>query len=306
MAELTAQRVYGLLLSALTEEHFSPVRTALRGMGVDDAALCASITEVDERPETRAVLQQLRGKILGPDMSLNLYLVEHYALLVAASHSMTRLATLPVPGDVTQLFLQEFARLANPQKSDLNYFDAEGNSFAAVCKLVTLRRYPAGQFHWEVSGLERSSFSRIRGLDRMRLATAILRLGGISPMFFPHMPWRKQIVLLEKQQLLSYYRMAEAMRRQPRIRGLIAESWIHSPDTPTVSPHLAFVNRVFNEWGGVVVRSGPAGPLSGVFEGGALRKKLAEEGTFTPTLGLAVWPRRAMLHWAAHYASNAA
>jgi hypothetical protein len=270
-------------------------------MGIDDATLCASITEVDEHPESRAVMQRWRGDVLGP-ASPYPYLLERYALLVAAHHSIPRLATLPVPEDVIQLYLQELMRLANPHESELDWFDAGRNSFAAICKLVTLRRFPAGQFHWEVSGLERSSLVRVRGLDRVRLASAILRLGGFSPLFVPHLPWRKQIVLLERQQLLSYYRMAEAMRRQPQIRGLTAESWIHSPDTSGVSPHLAFVNRVLYEWGGVVVRSGPAGPLSGVFEGEELRKRLAEEGKFSPTSGLVVWPRRAILRWAAHYA----
>jgi hypothetical protein len=304
MAELTVVDVQELLRTAVTAELFSSVRAVLRGMGIGDSTLAASISDVNVRPDSRAVIQRWRGEFLGA-ASPYPFLLERYALLVAAHHNMARLATLPVPRDVIQLFLQEFARLAEAHESDLIWFDASGNNFTAICKLVTLRRFPAGQFHWEVSGLDRLSFLRVRGMDRVRLACAVLRLGGFSPMIVPHMPWRRQIVLLEKQQLLAYFRMAEAMRVQPRIRGLIAESWIHSPDTPHVSPHLAFVNRVLYEWGGIVVRSGPAGPLSGVFEGEEARKRLAEEGRFSPTSGLVIWPRHAMLRWAAHYAGAA-
>lgn len=305
MPELTAGDVQGRLRDAAAAGLFSPIRAALRRLGVDDATLLASIAQVDERPETHAVVQRWRGEILGPGTEPRAYPLERYALLLAALHSVPKLAALPVPEAVVQLFLQEFVRLTAPGESELDWFGAGGTSFAAISKLVTLRRFPAGQFHWEVSGLERSSFLRVRGFDRARLVGAVLRLGGFSPVFYPHMPWRKQLALLEGQQQLSYYRMAEAMRRQPRIRGLIVESWFHSPDTPRVSPHLAWVNKVFHEWGGVVVCSGPAGALSGVFERGTLRKRLAEEGKFSPTLGLVVWPRQAMLRWAAHYARTA-
>lgn len=305
MAELTAEGVRGLLHNAVAAELFSPIRAALHGIGIDDATLNAAIAGVNERPATRATVQRWRGEMLGPGAEPRPYLFERYAVLLAALHSVTKLAALSVPNDVIQLLLREFASLTVPRESELDWFDAGGRSFVAICKLVTLRRFPGGQFHWEVEGLERSSFLRVKGLDRVRVAGAVLRLGGVSPMFVPHMPWRKQLVLLERQQLLSYYRMAEAMRRQPQIRGLVAESWIHSPDLPHVSPHLAWVNRVFHEWGGLVVRSGPAEPLSGVFEGGGLRKRLADEGKFSPTVGLAIWPRRAMLRWAAHYARTA-
>jgi hypothetical protein len=305
MTELTADDVHGRLRDAAASEQFSPIRTAFSALGIDNATVVASIAEIDERPQTRAVVQRWRGEILGPGAGPRPYLLERYAILLAALHSVTKLTALAVPGDVVQMFLQEFVRLTAPGEGERDWYGADGPGFAAICKLVTLRRFPAGQFHWEVSGLVRSSFLRVRGFDRARLARAVLRLGGFSPVFSPHMPWRKQFMLLEGQLLLSYYRMAEAMRRQPRIRGLVAESWFHSPDTSRVSPHLAWLNAVFHEWDGVVVRSGPAGPLSGVFERESLRKRLADEGKFSPTLGLAVWPRRAMLRWADHYARTA-
>jgi len=146
---------------------------------------------------------------------------------------------------------------------------------------------------------------RIKGLNRWRIARAVMRMGGFGPAFVPHNPWRRApLMMLERQNHLSYYRMAVAMERQPAIKGFVAQAWFHAPDAGKVSPHLSWVNRVFHEWGGVVVDSGAAGPESGVFELGGTRKRLAEAGEYAPRLGLVVWPRREMLRWAAHYASQ--
>lgn len=304
MTELKPPVVLGHLRAAASGNEFSAIRAELRRLDVDDAALRGLVAAVDERPESQARLLRLRSEILGPDADPRPFLLERYALLVAAVDRVAALATLHVPEDVVQLFLQEFEWLAGARGSELQRFEGGQHTFTAICKLVSLRRFPAGQVHWEVSGLPRSTFLRVKGLDRARLVGAVLRLGGFAPVVVPHMPWRRQLVLLERQQHLSLYRIAETMRRQTEIRGLIAEAWFHAPDTYKVSPHLAWVNRVFLEWGGVVVNSGPAGADSGVYERSEVRRRLAEEGKFEPSLGLVVWPRRAMLEWAAHYARD--
>lgn len=301
-SELTAPLVHGRLREAADASAFWGVREELHRRGVGDDAMVALVTAVNERPESQARLLDLRMQILGAGADAHPYLLERYALLRAAQASVGRLAALPLPAEGARMVLEELARLCAPDERALGWFEAGRYTFSAICKLVTLRRFPAGQFHWEISGLPLSVFRRVQGLDRVRLAAAVLRMGGRRPVIVPHMPWRRQPVLLEHQQHLAYARMAEAMARRPDIRGLMAEAWFHAPDTGKASPHLAWVNRVFHERGGVVVSSGPAGEASGVFELGGTRRRLAEEGRFTPTLGVVVWPRRAMLTWAADYA----
>jgi hypothetical protein len=305
MSKLTAAAVQTRLLDAAHGTEFSGMRQQLGRIGWDDAAVRALVAEVAQRPELQSRFGRIRRDILGEDGDPRPYLIERYALLVTAAHWVSEVTALPVSEDVVALFLEEFVWLMQPRDSELAWFDAEQLTFPAICKLVTLRRFPAGQYHWEVSGLPRSTILRVKGWDRVRLAGAIFRMGGFAPLVAPHMPWRRpHLVLLESQHYLAYYRMAEAMRRQPRIRGLLAEAWFHAPDTYKASPHLAFLNRVFYEWGGVVMNSGPTDAGSGVYERGETRRRLAAAGKFTPTLGLVLWPRRAMLEWAAHYAGS--
>ena len=122
----------------------------------------------------------------------------------------------------------------------------------------------------------------------------------LRPVFFSHLnPMRKQTALSEREALRWYALMAEAMRLQADVRGFAACSWFRSPDTHAVSPHLAWLSDVFLSNGGIVVAAGPADPDCGVFHRSATRLRMYQAGRFKPTEGLVMWPRAAMLTWAA-------
>jgi hypothetical protein len=302
MDDLTVPVVRSRLRDAAQSGEFSGVRAELRRLGVDDATLVKRVTAVNNFPESQDPLLRLRSEVLGGGDARGV-LFERYVLLVAAAERVADLPVQPVPNDVAQLLLTELTWMTAPRDSELKWFEAGSYIFSALCKLVTLRRFPAGALHFEVSGLPRSALLRARGLDRVRLAGAVMRMGGFAPTIVPHNPFRNApLVMLERQQHAAFYRFAVAMERQPAIRGFTAQSWFHAPDVAKVSPHLAWVNKVFHEWGGVVVDAGPAAANSGVFERGETRRRLVEAGSYKPRLGLVVWPRRAMLQWAAHYA----
>lgn len=89
------------------------------------------------------------------------------------------------------------------------------------------------------------------------------------------------------------------MALQPEIKGLITASWLHSPDTFAVSPHLKWLNDVFLQNGGYVFPLGPADIDGGVLHRSPERQQAYEAGTFKPTEALVIWPRQAMLAWAA-------
>ena len=119
-------------------------------------------------------------------------------------------------------------------------------------------------------------------------------------MFTTHLANRRTTrnVLLEIELNRSYFRVAMAMKLQRRVKGFFTTAWFYSPDTLEISPHLAWMNKVFIDNGGMIFRLGPAPLDSGVFERSPERKKAYQEGRFTPTMGLVLWPRREMIKWA--------
>jgi hypothetical protein len=135
--------------------------------------------------------------------------------------------------------------------------------------------------------------------DYLRGLLAIIRMGGFHPCLFIHItPPRSYLpVLLERESVRSYQRMAECMELQPEIRGIITASWLHSEDTLCISPHLRWTNRIILENGGTVSHVGYSDPDAGFLVGSPERERLYNEGKYRPRDGLVIWPRRALLDW---------
>jgi hypothetical protein len=227
---------------------------------------------------------------------------ERFLIVSAAAEATGRVGTLPIAEEVKHLFLQNFEMYAGARVPEP--FDLARASFIAMGRIATLSRFPAGQLDWEVSGIPRSWILRANWRALPRFARAILiELQGLGPAFCSHLNAnrRNQTLLLERESLRAYRRMARSMERQPKIRGLITASWLHSPDTFVVSPHLKWLNEVFIEHGGCVVPLGRVPADCGVLNRSPERQRAYEEGTFVPTEALVIWPREAMLTWARRF-----
>jgi hypothetical protein len=253
------------------------------------------------RTYRRAVprLRQLKAALLRDGLPAGGGAFERFLIVSAACDAIPRLDGLAVDERVKYLFLQSFETYASGRRPEA--FDLSSASFVAVAQIATLSRFPAGQLDWEVSGVPRSWLVRARVLAWGRLTAALVDLGGFGPAFFSHLSpnRRNQGILLERESLRSYHRMARSMERQPNIRGLITASWFHSPDTFVVSPHLTWLNDVFVQHGGYVIPMGRVDAAeSGVLHRSPEREQAYEAGTFTPTEALVIWPRSAMLAWA--------
>jgi hypothetical protein len=229
---------------------------------------------------------------------------ERFLIVAAACDALGRLADLPLDDRVKDLFCRNFQMYAAAPDKLPEPFDVSVASFITMARIATLSRFPAGQLDWEISGIPRSWLFKtpLGALPRL-VSSIVLELGGLQPAFFTHLNpnRRNQHILLERESLRSYHRMAGSMERQPEIKGLITASWLYSPDTFKVSPHLAWLNIVFLENGGHVLPLGPADPECGVLHRSPERQQAYEAGTFKPTEALVIWPRAAMLAWAAGY-----
>lgn len=284
---------------ALSDPPLAEVVAALDrlGLGNECDRLVAAVTVQNGlRESLRAVRAKVASEAFSADATF-----ERVVLLRQFDKSLVHVPSLPVSDDVKRLFCDECRCIITPPKQA--GFGRMSASFVAFCELSTFRRFPAGQFHWMVSGLPRSWILKVTGRERLTLLYWIVRkLKGFGPAFVPHLnAYRRNRWLVESEANRSYYRMAQALLLQPHVKGLVASSWLRSPETLRVSPELAWVNKAILENGGLVVTMGPADPEGGVLARSSVRKALYESGQFKPTIGLAVWPRDAMLAWAARH-----
>jgi RNase P subunit RPR2 len=285
------------LLASLAEPDLGPVAAALESRG--HAAACDQLTAiVTTENDARTSLADIRDDVAAHLRHEVDGLFERVVILRQAARAMDRIETLPVSDDVKRLFCEEFQNVATPPRRAK--FDLRRSSFVALCELATIRRFPAGQFHWTTAGLRRSWLLKARGRDRLRLVYWVAtRLRGFKPAFVPHLnPNRRNRWLTENLANKSYYCMARSLEHQPEVKGLIAASWLRSRDTFKVSPELEWMNRTIVENGGMAVVVGPADPNCGVLTRSAARQRAYDSGVFKPTIGLVVWPRDAMLAWA--------
>lgn len=286
--------------AALQQPDLAHARAALDRCGVTTAEIVERVGAVTPRPDSLAPVSDWSARAMQHGVSNDSAPVERVLLITTALDSLARLPSVPVCDGVKALFCEEIESWTRLDAAAAEELRVGTGRFEAACKTASLRRFPAGQFDWEVGGLPLSYLLRVtpRSLPRA-LYVAAAQLKGRAPVFFAHLGYRRRgEPLSEAEANKSYYRMARSLEHQPGVKGFVASSWLRSPDTGRVSPHLAWLNRVFLENGGFVAVMGPADPESGVLLRSPTRRRLYESGEFTPTNGLVMWPRQAMIRWA--------
>ena len=224
-------------------------------------------------------------------------------LIAAALAYLPALDAMALPDATRALTCADLKYLADPA-APAAQFTPGSVRYHEWEKLASGRRFSAGFFHWEESGIPASWLLKVPHADLAALLMMLLRMGGRRPMIVPHLnPRRGAGHMTEADVEASYRMMAEALMLQPRLRGIVGSSWLRSPDTHRVSPHLACVNRVIVENGGLETTMGPAPADCGVLSRSARRRELFDKGEFSPTLGLTVWPRDAAIAWARRVAA---
>jgi hypothetical protein len=296
----TLELTHGVCAAALLQPDLRQIAETLERTGRnlrDIPRLVAAITDVPSTHQSvKAIETEARAAGIGPGTVA----LERFLIVATALDALGRLTSVPESDDVKALFCEEFRFYASPPGEHATRYALGSASFVAMCKTASLRRFPGGQFDWEVGGIRRADLSAVSaGAILPTIAFAALKMRGLRPVFFSHLNWRRSNKsLLETEANRSYYRMARAMQLQPDIKGFGACSWFRSPATHRVSPHLAWLSRVFLENGGFVVEAGPDSGESGVFHRSQTRRRLYEAGEFRPTKGLVMWPRDAMIAWA--------
>jgi hypothetical protein len=296
---LLDQRVISTLelcRSALQQAEFVPVHEMLHGLNA-----FAILREVGDDRSSRIALLKLPSSVGSDEGAISPRALSRYLLLRSAESALPLIAALAVSDAVKSLIYREFEFFATPGRGFETLFDLSNYSFSAMAKIATLRRFPAGQLDWEVSGLPRSWLlkvprKRVAGL----LSFVLMEMKGFSPALFTHVARHRpgRLVFLEKEIKKSYYRTIRSMELQPAIKGILSSSWFYSPEIGRVSPHLDWMPRFFEENGGWTSIMGIAPHNSGVFSRSPERMQSFKNKEFTPKLGLVLWPRHAALDWA--------
>ena len=96
-----------------------------------------------------------------------------------------------------------------------------------------------------------------------------------------------------------YLRIAELLLRRKNVRGLVATSWLYDPQLEKISPRLSYLRLRQLERGAFLMRHrGTESDIKFAIKASPTRRRLYEEGRYTPVSHSLIWGRNELLNWA--------
>ncbi|HSH76431.1 MAG TPA: hypothetical protein VLA09_12155, partial [Longimicrobiales bacterium] len=250
-------------------------------------------------PELRARLDSLQSR-------LGAHRTAQYLKLTLASliqDALPILAAKAYPDSVGGLFNEWFTDVLSEFDSQPDsYYDHRNDGFLKDLAVCSLRMTPVGGA-WAVEICSIGRRFLVAGGPRqlMRgLWLLLVRTHGIEPFYLIHTVARYHKRFNPEARDRCYLRVADMLRMNPRVRGFSQHSWYYDPALEGISPHLSAYRRRLVDNGGYAFRLGTsADDIHNATLKSKTRRALYESGSYVPTSYLVVWPRRALLAWAA-------
>ncbi len=181
------------LRNALASPEFARIARGLGQMGLKDDDYITRTRLLAQGHPNVSSLQDWKEGLCKTGVAIDLCLLERFLLLSTAVSTIGEVPNLPVAHSVKRHILHEFKFFAYPDLEWLELLSAGSASFQAFCRIVLLQRFPAGQWHWERSGLPRSWLFKAPVLVWAELWWFVtVKLGGFGPLvethYFPKQP----------------------------------------------------------------------------------------------------------------------
>ena len=236
-------------------------------------------------------------------------LYNRLAIVHAIQYSVADFGRRGFPPDIENLFVEWFFDvLEGTGWEEDKFFRLEYNPFIKDMAVCTGRMIPVGGA-WiiELSGISRHIF--FSGKPGQVFARTLFLSKGVrafKPFYQIHMALRFADRFNENEREASYLRIAAMLRANPGVKGLIGISWYLDPALKEISPELSYLQDLPENNGALIFPlSTPEGAARGALVGSAWRTQLYREGKYQPKNAFIIWPRTALLGWAAdHIISN--
>ncbi len=226
------------------------------------------------------------------------------AMAELLSDARDRLARRGFSTAIHNLYETWFERIFDDlSRQPLSYFQFDGLSpFRfdwSVCCLKTVPIGGANVVHFRRAGMPALWGGGPAQFYRY-LRCLIFTAGGFSPFCVIHTHARFATMADPSRLEDGYLRIAELLQRDTTLRGLYRRGWMLDPAVGKISPHLACLRQVPLENGAEFFPCRTTKhDLRHSLTRSPLRQRLYESGTYRPSAAAFIWPRQAMLSWAA-------
>ena len=207
-----------------------------------------------------------------------------------------------LPRSILVLYPDAFGRLADHLKNNRDDpYDLTDEFFRKDIRFVLGLSIPCGVAICDMIS-KVSLPSVILSLFRSRnVSPAIryLRARGYGRWFRVHVDSRYLTEFNERGHDNFYLRIAELLEQQKDVRGYVGTTWYYDPQLLKISPHLAFLQLRPLERGAFMLRHrGGRDDIKNAIMKSKTRRRLYQEGKYSPISYSILWPRKDLISWA--------
>jgi hypothetical protein len=216
-----------------------------------------------------------------------------------------RIEKIDLPQSIISLYPRTTEYISESLVSDeLEPYNFKQPHFAFDLHLLLFQSVPGGSGTIDLSNYLPHRFLMGKGIkdNFRRLFFLIFQLGGFGPLFTLHTDIRNLNDFNFEGWNRCYLRVIDLLKQMPKIKGLQRTSWFIDPQIEKISPHLAYLRKVPCD-NGAFLRIFGRGDYVAIdaIKTSKTRRKLYEEGKYTPTAYSYTWPRRKIIKWSKSY-----
>jgi len=210
------------------------------------------------------------------------------------------LAPIAIPADLVDDYRGPIARIrAVAESAPDEIFSLDHDPFVKDLALCLGQLFPGGARLVDLrSGLPRRLLLWQRG-QAPRALRFFVAAGGFAPWLQTHVDPRDLSQFSEAGLVRTYLRVAAILEANPNVLGVFGGSWFYDPCLETLSPHLAYLQRLPRAHGaGLFLAPTTPGTVRSALLKSKRRREAHEQGSYRPQSYFMVWPRGPLLAWA--------
>ncbi|NOQ64024.1 MAG: hypothetical protein GQ582_05880 [Methyloprofundus sp.] len=207
--------------------------------------------------------------------------------------------SLKLPPMILALYENEFARIGRLIEADDDFiFDWKNDLFAKDIGICSGRLLPIGPGLLEVSGVPRILLFKKGILQFLKLSYFLLfKLQRYKPILEIHTHLANVSNFTPKGWDQAYNIIAEILKLNPLLSGVMRSSWFIDPEIPSISPKLAYLTEIPLCHGAYVFYDSTEGRNSGAFARSKSRLLRFENKTYVPKIYFLIWPRDRLIQY---------
>ncbi|MFX0199130.1 MAG: hypothetical protein ACFFCW_23655 [Candidatus Hodarchaeota archaeon] len=213
----------------------------------------------------------------------------------------TKLHHVNLPNSIKELYMKSFERIA--REIELNpdeFYEYSQDKFVKDLNICALRLIPIGPAVIDLSAVPKGFLFK-KGIAQFARSVLFIsfQVGGFKPLYQGHLYLRGLGDYNPHDWDHAYLRLAELLRLKGWVKGYFGYGWYFDPKVQTISPRLAYKReKIVQNGGGIFYIGSTQEDIKDATLKSPTRRRLYEEGKYTPTKYMFIWPSKRLLEWA--------